>query len=305
MPLCLTIEQKNLVFEKMQKAFSDLPSFMHLVAEPMKEMIDLACCQDFDADFMEKFAIKHLGSVSPAAGARSKDQKKIYMTAKAALYACAVYLCSHDHNYRSGYLASPGDLLVRYPTFIDELSPLDHDENRKELEFLLSFRNYFTIALHLLPAKDNKILFLRILERLEGSGGEYITGTGQKKSTTRRCTIYHQETGIPIRKVPRKNKRKFFSEDDIPENFMVDDHNEVIPHGKRGRSNPVESVSLRPDTSSSTCSSSSSSMMEASIEPQTWINWTLQDRSSYDQLLNEDYEGSFTEVADSVFFSFP
>ena len=68
---------------------------------------------------------------------------------------------------------SVDELLRRYPDFVEV-------KERQELQYLLAFRNIIRIALLVIPPLSNKQLLLNnIGGRLEGSGNEYIIGTGQ------------------------------------------------------------------------------------------------------------------------------
>ena len=70
----------------------------------------------------------------------------------------------------------------------------------RELQYLLAFRNIIRVALLVIPPLSNKQLLLNIGGRLEGSGNEYITGTGQKICVTRRVIIYEQEGRVTSQK---------------------------------------------------------------------------------------------------------
>ena len=85
------------------------------------------------------------------------------------------------------------ELLRRYPDFVEV-------KERQELQYLLAFRNIIRIALLVIPPLSNKQLLLNIGGRLEGSGNEYITGTGQKICVTRRVIIYEQEGSVTVQK---------------------------------------------------------------------------------------------------------
>lgn len=91
------------------------------------------------------------------------------------------------------------ELITNYPDFA-QLA------DKQELLYLLAFRNIIRIALLIIPPQGNKQLLLNIGGRLEGSGNEYITGTGQKVSVTRRVAIYEQEGKVTCqKKKPKKN----------------------------------------------------------------------------------------------------
>ena len=85
------------------------------------------------------------------------------------------------------------EFIRRYPDFVEI-------EDSQELQYLLAFRNIIRVALLVIPPLSNKQLLLNIGGRLEGSGHEYITGTGQKICVTRRVIIYEQEGRVTSQK---------------------------------------------------------------------------------------------------------
>ena len=94
---------------------------------------------------------------------------------------------------------SVDELLRHYPEFIDV-------KDKQELLYLLAFRNIVRVALLIIPPLGNKQLLLNIGGRLEGSGNEYITGTGQKQCVSRRVAIYEQEGRVTCqKKKPKTN----------------------------------------------------------------------------------------------------
>ena len=92
------------------------------------------------------------------------------------------------------------DLIRQYPEFIEVEGP-------RELQYLLAFRNIVRVALLVIPPLSNKQLLLNIGGRLEGSGNEYITGTGQKICVTRRVAIYEQEGRVTSQKKKPKTQQ--------------------------------------------------------------------------------------------------
>jgi hypothetical protein len=92
------------------------------------------------------------------------------------------------------------ELVKEYPQF-GQLNSL-------EQAYLLKFRNAMVLALIFVPARLNKRLLLNVCARLEGSGIEYITGSGQKPCVTRRCEIYQREGCVEPEKRPEPRKRK-------------------------------------------------------------------------------------------------
>eukprot|EP00981_Chlorochromonas_danica_P000020 scaffold19_cov172-Ochromonas_danica.AAC.2 len=83
-------------------------------------------------------------------------------------------------------------LLEHYPEFAQV--------DKTEQGYLLAFRNYLALALTFVPAKNNKIFLLKVIERLEGSNNEYVTGSGQKAEVTRRVSIYEIEGNVKAKR---------------------------------------------------------------------------------------------------------
>lgn len=207
MPLVLSQSKKEEIFRFLKKAFSDFRYFDEKMSQSIHQLIDKSTMYDFDSYFMNDLLEFCYGPHYQSQYLDSKEKKDIFQTIRIILHATVIYLFSLNPLVQDRLYKSTDDLLRAYPQFKEQLLPLERSDNNKELNNLLIFRNYMVIALLLLPAKENKIFLLRIIERLEGSNEQYITGTGQKPSTTRRCDIFHQESGTEMmKKRPRKPK---------------------------------------------------------------------------------------------------
>lgn len=217
MPLVLSFEQKEDYFRTLKRAFSDFTYFDSMLARSIRDLIDRSSHEDFDCHVMGDVLRSYLGS-DYEIRYESKEHKPLLLTLKYALFAAVIFLHAKSAEAQSRFYQSADELLQAYPSFAQEVRELGPVEGKRELNYLLTFRNYMVAALLLLPAKENKIVLLRVLERLEGSNEQYITGTGQKASTTRRCLIYHQESGVPMtKKRPRKAKANSSSCMDVDE----------------------------------------------------------------------------------------
>ena len=118
------------------------------------------------------------------------------------------------------------EFIRRYPDFVEI-------EDSQELQYLLAFRNIIRVALLVIPPLSNKQLLLNIGGRLEGSGNEYITGTGQKICVTRRVIIYEQEGRVTSQK--KKPKTPQISQ---PVQQLIENENRDILCSSGGNYSP-------------------------------------------------------------------
>jgi len=208
MPLVLSVEKKEEVFVLVKKAFSDFKYFDQLVNDPLRSLIRDSTVHNIDLQFTKTLVERYINVNSY----QTKDQKDILDKIRIILFAAAVHLY---------YLSSPVDvtLFTNIVELQEEYGELFKDlnselpEDLQELEWLLKFRNYMILAMKLIPAKGNKLFLLRVVERLEGSNNEYITGTGQKPAVSRRVGIYHRDGEVTIVKKAPKTKRLRDEED--------------------------------------------------------------------------------------------
>lgn len=205
-----------------RKAFSDFRYFDELVSGPLRTFIEDSTKFDIDFQITKSIAEKYLNVHS----FQTKEQKDILEKIRIILTAAAVYLCSLSKPTHVSILESIEALLEEYPHFLNDLdrtNPLDV----QELNYLLKFRNYMVIAIKLVQAKGNKLFLLRVVERLEGSNNEYITGTGQKPTVSRRVEIFHRESEVTI--VKKLGKRKNRENMDLNEKDSKKAHKEKVP----------------------------------------------------------------------------
>jgi len=339
MPLVLSLAQKEDYFITLKKAFSDFLHFEEMLANPIRDLIAKSCTQDFDSKFMEGLLVRYLGN-NYEAHYVTKDQKDALLMIKYGLFATVIFLFAKTPTAQRSFFQSTDDLMQNYPEFNDELVELGVAGRGKELQYLLIFRNYLVAALLLLPGKDNKKVFLRVIERLEGANEEYITGTGQKPSTTRRCLIYHRESGIPMTK-KRSRKPKSENLEPVSTDMELEGISEV--KAKKIRKVVRNAVSRQVSGMSTISSNSdqtihvplsaapSTSFSEIGMEDEV-MEWGLLpshysdrmnttpasssssigffqseeqmefDSEEHDRLLQDLYEGSFTEFVSGVFF---
>jgi hypothetical protein len=207
--LVLSEKQKEDIFVFIKKAFSDFVYFDELVADPVKRLINESSKHHLDFNFTKTLLERYVAVDKYL----SKDQKDILEKIRIILFATAVHLYSLSSSADVLIFNSIDQLVKEYPDLTSDLDPVTREEDKTELDFLLTFRNYMMCALKLITAKGNKLFLLRVIERLEGSNNEYITGTGQKPSVSRRVGIYHKEGEVVIvKKAPKSVKSKSLSE---------------------------------------------------------------------------------------------
>jgi len=190
MPLSLSELEKEDIFNQIRKAFSDFPYFDMLIKDSLRKMIEESTKRDFGVE-TTKALMKDYVDMSLYQNEKQKEELK---KVEQILTASHVLLHSKSTFAQSLLWPDVNKLLSEYPEF----SVVTNDP--KELQYLLNFRNFMAVALTLLNASGNKIFLLRVIERLEGSGNEYITGSGQKSSVTRRIEIYAKEGNVKSKK---------------------------------------------------------------------------------------------------------
>lgn len=220
MPLRLTDQEQEEIFYQIKKAFSDFQYFDLLIAAPLRQMIQDSTRKDFGVD-TAKSIMKDYVDMSLYQNEKQKEELK---KVEQILTASQVLLHSKS-TYGQAVMWNDADELLReYPEFESVRT------DPKELQYLLNFRNFMAVALTLLTASGNKIFLLRVIERLEGSGNEYITGSGQKISVTRRIAIYEKEGKVKSKKTGKKEKTK----DDMPAVEAAND-----PPAKKQKTKPT------------------------------------------------------------------
>lgn len=307
MPLVLSPEKKQEIFQFIRNAFSEFFQFDQLMTSSVNALIDQAAICDFDAGVFSNLTDSYIGAVE----LKTKEQKKVFDMMKYCLYSTALYLFSLNPVFQSGPVATAELLLENYPEFRNELLPFERPDNARELQHLVIWQKYLRLLMMLLPAKENKLVYLRVIERLEGLGMTYVTGTGQSKATSRRCTIYHRESGIPYKPVgPRQPKLKRASSAE---------HDQAAEKHSSKRTRKVKKVELTAAVSSSSTFSTSSISTTIKGPAETGgqddlakaVAWeesychglngssdetlAVMDFDQFNLLLNEPYTGSFTE----------
>ena len=215
--LALPFYQQEEIYILMKKIFSDIKCF-DLIASSIKMLIHDASKMEIDPLFMISLDERYLSSqpqLSPllhpsTSCSLTKEQKQLLLKLRTILTTTAIYLYSLHPFLKSQLYHSIDELLHHYPDFKQQIVQQypKPEERYQELQYLLHFRNFMVIALMLIPAKGNKTFLLKTVERLEGSGREYIMGTGQKPAVTRRLEIFHQESRIPFAKRTGKRQRE-------------------------------------------------------------------------------------------------
>jgi hypothetical protein len=279
--LLLTSNQQEEIFHYIKKIFSDFKYF-ETFSSSVKALICDSTKVEFEPLFIHYLVEKYVKNSDQY---ETKEQKKILDSAKTMLTTTAVYLYSLQSFTQHYFYRSIDDLILSYPQFRDlwalscstsssssSSKRIDEQLSREavlqELGYLLKFRNYMIVALMLIPAKGNKTFLLRIIERLEGSGNEYILGSGQKTAVTRRCDIYHQESKIEVQtKIGKKQREKLEEkssgnvEESKTSNLLMDAYLKQLDKENTNGQNLTLSKGIplqRTDSSSSKGSNSSS-----------------------------------------------
>lgn len=184
MPVALSPNIHEEIFEKVRTAFSDFALFEQIVGKQLKQLISDANNIEIDAKSLRKLTEKYFDVDS----FKTEQQKLILQQIHLVLRTAYVVILSYHENVKPLLWNDVNKLLENYPQF--------QGQDEDELKYLLTFRNYLRVSLLIIPARLNKQLLLKIAAKLEGSRNEYITGGGQKPCVTRRVEIYEQEGNI-------------------------------------------------------------------------------------------------------------
>jgi hypothetical protein len=184
MPVVLSPNVQEEIFEKVKTSFVDFTLFDQLVAKQLKQAISDSNNIDIDAKSVRKLTEKYFDSDS----FKTEQQKLLLTQIQLILRTAYVVILSYHENIQPLLWKDVSTLLEHYPQF--------QGQEEDELRYLLNFRNFLRVALIIIPARLNKQLLLKIAAKLEGSRNEYITGGGQKPCVTRRVEIYEQEGNI-------------------------------------------------------------------------------------------------------------
>lgn len=215
MTLLLNEQQQTEIYNKIKKLYSDFFYFDSALGDGVKRLIFDSTHVQINTQFVLSLNQNYIPNMESY---QSKDQLELLEKMKIILMTTTVYLFSLAPSSSVFLFSSTEELLKEYPQWNEQLN-LEKEEDRKELNWLLQFRNFMKLALLLVPARNNKIFLLRVVERLEGSNIEYITGTGQRPAVTRRATdIFHHESGLQmVKKTSTKRSRaaKEFEENSV------------------------------------------------------------------------------------------
>jgi hypothetical protein len=196
MPVRLSPEVGAEIFINIKKSFSDF-KFFDKVEEPLRKLMDdVTTSHDINYEKTKNV----LDYIPNRDQYKTKDQVEILNKFRIILCAALILIFATTDEAKDVTYKSVDELLTHYPAYKDLQNSTLPDE-RLELQYLLSFRNYMAIALLIITPKSNKLFLLKVIERLEGSNNEYVTGSGQKASTTRRLEIYQRE-GSRVNPVP-------------------------------------------------------------------------------------------------------
>eukprot|EP01039_Chlorochromonas_danica_P003310 gene3310-3631_t len=188
MPVALSPEIHEEIFQTIKRSFVDFALFDTLVERKLRDVIADADRVEIDVKTTRKLTERYYDVQS----FQTEKQKLALSQIHLILRTCYVLILSHHDSVKELMWNDVTTLLHHYPQFADQ--------DGVELHYLLRFRNFLRIALLIIPPRLNKQLLLKIAAHLEGSGQEYITGGGQKPCVSRRVQIYEREGNIRAEK---------------------------------------------------------------------------------------------------------
>ncbi len=191
MPLQLTVAEKEEIFLFIEKSFGDL-EFDKALEDKVKALIERSCLEDFTS--------KDLNEV------RSKKNLNV-----SRVLACTIlYLFAKSEEIQSLFYSAFSEMERCYPlSFQEGINSLNERCREKEKQFLLSFRNILVAAFKIIQPKGNILFLLEVVGRLDGSNGDFTSGSGQNVFTQLRRTIIDQESDvIPATKTVQKRNHE-------------------------------------------------------------------------------------------------
>lgn len=191
MPLQLTVSEKEEIFLFIEKSFGDM-EFDKALVEKVKTLIERSCFEDFTSKDLNKV--------------RSKKN----LNESCVLASTILYLFAKSEEVQSLFYSDFSEMERCYPlSFQEGINSLRERSREKEKQFLLSFRNILVAAFKIIQPKGNILFLLEVVGRLDGSNGDFTSGSGQNVFTQSRRTIIDQESGvIPATKIVRKRNRE-------------------------------------------------------------------------------------------------
>ncbi len=299
----------------LRKSFSDYFEFDDIMIPLLRKILDTLPITDITMEstrtLMERVGINVDSAIT-------MDQKKQNERIKIVLTTCYVLLLSLKPESQAMFYGDISELLRDFESF----STVD---DKKELQFLLAFRNYLVVALRIVPAKGNKIFLLKVVERLEGSEEEYITGTGQKPAVSRRIAIYEKEGNIRAKTYKTGSSSNSNSSNNLVDLTVFDNSEKKQPQKRKREINHSLQVSddrlegaidelfsapasvstyLPTGIFSHEAANALLSLSGQQHQNATLVNHQLSevaagiaqlDSTSHNKLLHEPYKGSFTE----------
>lgn len=186
------------IVQKLYIMFRDIPFYDRLIADKIRQIVLDADRLEINARTTAKLAQIYFGKREDFVG---KEGKMVLYQINVAVRCCYVLLLSYNPAIAEAHFMNMEQLLEKYPQF--------RDEDDREKELLLRFRNMMALALTIIPAANNKEKLMDIVGRLEGAGRRYITGGGATQSTKRRAEIFQEESDLkPVQRGSRQRKPK-------------------------------------------------------------------------------------------------
>eukprot|EP01040_Poterioochromonas_malhamensis_P010795 gene10795-11766_t len=191
MPLQLTVAEKEEIFLFIEKSFGDM-EFDKVLEDKVKVLIERSCLEDFTSNDLNEVRSKKKPNVSRV------------------LTSTILYLVAKSEEVQSLFYSDFSEMERCYPfSFQEGLNSLSERCREKEKQFLLSFRNILVAAFKIIQPKGNILFLLEVIGRLDGSNGDFTSGSGQNVFTQSRRTIIDQESQvIPATRTVRKRNRE-------------------------------------------------------------------------------------------------
>lgn len=130
-----------------------------------------------------------------------------------------------------------------------------NDLSEEEVEKLLRFRNYLSVAVQLIKPKNHRTHLLDLITRIaEGKDAHYVTGGGASKQTLRRCFIILTEGNLSINPRPPRIKRNT-DEETIAESSISEEVAKMSKKAKQSKTTTEEKINTNKVTLSTTIAS--------------------------------------------------
>jgi hypothetical protein len=161
-----------------------------------------------------------------------------------------------------------------YPVLKRSAKARIDEASKEEINFLIAFYRAMMYLTEIMPARQNKNLFIKVAAKLEGSNATYVTGGKNSPQTQRRVEIFELITNVKPRDRDNTKPRKTAQKAKKAKSLAITSFSSSF-HSTQ----TIDSYSLL-------SSSSDESDSEASVDDEMQFLQTIEDELEMDNLLD-------------------